>query len=247
MPLAASTSSSPVATPSVAARSTISSAPHPHRPASFFVVVFDHHPEHRCPNPYRPREHAPLPPLPPSPRRAPTRAPTTGHRTHVHAHLTAPSSPRIASVPLQPCCSAAAALLRQSRPPASRLGPPPACAAVASTAATRTAARTSRLPAEPPLPPPVAATPPFLRPAAGRLHAAMAPPLHAAALLWPLVPRSSPRPALLPPSPAIKASGALALASRGLGCEHPHLYARSPEPAMAPWPNDKWGPAPEDV
>nr|XP_020172720.2 formin-like protein 5 [Aegilops tauschii subsp. strangulata] len=83
MPLAASTSSSPVATPSVVVRSTTSPAPHPYRPASFFVVVSDHHPEHRCPNPYRPREHAPLPPLSPSPRRAPPRAPvpTTRYRT----------------------------------------------------------------------------------------------------------------------------------------------------------------------
>nr|XP_020146714.1 non-classical arabinogalactan protein 31-like [Aegilops tauschii subsp. strangulata] len=211
MPLAASTSSSPVATLSVAARSTISPVPHPHRPASFFVVVSDHHPKHRCPNPYRPREHAPLPPLSPSPRRAPARAPATGHRTDVHAHLTAPSSPRIASVLLQPCCSTAAALLRQRRPPASRLAPPPACAAVRCCfycycrAATRMAVHSSRLPAEPPLPP---------LPSSSCRASALPPP------------RSSPRPGLLPPSPAIEASGALALASRGLRCEHPHLYAR---------------------
>nr|XP_020161700.1 vegetative cell wall protein gp1-like [Aegilops tauschii subsp. strangulata] len=40
------------------------------------------------------------------------------------------------------------------------------------------------------------------------------------------VPRNSPRPVLLPLSPATEAPGALALASHGVGCEHPHQCAR---------------------
>nr|XP_020174181.1 vegetative cell wall protein gp1-like [Aegilops tauschii subsp. strangulata] len=56
-----------------------------------------------------------------------------------------------------------------------------------------------------------------------RLHRCLPPPpCRRSSPVWP----RSQRPTLLPPSPATEASGALTLASRGLGCEHPPPYAR---------------------